>query len=319
MSFDKKVAKHVGTDAAIILSNIEFWQAKNKANNKNFHDGYYWTYNSVSAWSELFDYLTKSQIRRCLDKLESNKYVLTGNYNTSTYDRTKWYCSIREIHLSESSNGFDRSNEPIPYNKPNINTDNKQNINSIPKNQKNDFKAEVEINGLEVDFEIVEGDKLILKNTLEEKEKSSAKKEKDYVLPNEIEVVDPKVVKPRSKRKTKTHEDYSQEVKVCFLDCLDHFPQDLRPNEKESLNWLDTVDKLNRLDGLEFSDISLLVKSVRKDVFWSKNFLSLTKLRSKNKDKVVYWKVFREKFKIEKSKTQNMMELHEQAKRDLGL
>ena len=100
---------------------------------------------------------------------------------------------------------------------------------------------------------------------------------------------------------------------------MDHFPEDLRPNEKEIVGWLDTIEKLNRIDGLEFDDISLLVQAVRKDSFWSKNFLSLTKLRKKNKEKLIYWKVFREKFKIEKSKTQSMMEMHEQAKRDLGL
>lgn len=146
MYFDKSVAKKVGTDAAIILSNIEFWQSKNKANNKNFYDGYFWTYNSVSAWCELFDYLTYAQIRRCLEKLEKSKFIITGNYNSSSYDRTKWYCSIRQFQLLKLANGDVNSNQPIPYNKPNSNTDNK------PKEKKFNFRKELLEFGFEEDL-----------------------------------------------------------------------------------------------------------------------------------------------------------------------
>ena len=82
-TFDDEVAKKVGTDAAIILANIQFWVAKNQANEKHFHDGKYWTYNSVNAYVQLFSYLSKKQIQTCLDKLEKNGYIVCGNYNHS--------------------------------------------------------------------------------------------------------------------------------------------------------------------------------------------------------------------------------------------
>ena len=222
-----------------------------------------------------------------------------------------------------------------------------ESLNFIPQTE-NRFEVEVKAGGVNVDFELNENDLCISDELIGEskwfdeateipkeqidemKSRSDADFRKLYFgdfinesfltkSPNDIEVIDPIQVKPKRKAKVKTHEDYSQEVKTCYLDCVDHFPEDLRPNEKEIVSWLDTIEKLNRIDSIEFDDISLLVQAVRKDSFWSKNFLSLTKLRKKNKDKVVYWKVFREKFKIEKSKTQSMMEMHEQAKRDLGL
>lgn len=133
-----------------------------------------------------------------------------------------------------------------------------------------------------------------------------------------IEVIDPKEVK--SKTKTKKEEDFSFEVRNCYLQCYSLFDADLRPqNNKDTIAWHDTIEKLNRLDKIEFNDIVLITQAARNDVFWKKNFLSLVKLRRKDKDKIPYWKVFKEKFKFEKSKTQSMMEMHNQAKRDLGI
>lgn len=136
MIFDIEVAKDVGTDAAIILSNIEFWQSKNMANKKHFHNDRYWTYNSVSAWCKLFPYLSNAQIRRCLEKLKKGGYIITNNFNNSSYDRTKWYSSNRQIHLSELANGIDKNDKPIP----DVNTINK--LNNIEE-RKAEFKKEV--------------------------------------------------------------------------------------------------------------------------------------------------------------------------------
>lgn len=133
MSFDMNVAKQVGTDAAIILNNIEFWQAKNKANGHNFHDGKYWTYNSMKAWEKLFPYLTKDKIRRYLEKLEALGYISTGRYNESAYDRTKWYSSNRQIDLADSPNEIGESPRPIPDINTDINTDIKQKDTIVSK------------------------------------------------------------------------------------------------------------------------------------------------------------------------------------------
>ena len=68
-----------------------FWIHKNKANGKHFHDGRYWTYNSVQAFSVLFPYWSQSQIKRVLTKLETNGVIHSGNFNTTAQNRTKWY------------------------------------------------------------------------------------------------------------------------------------------------------------------------------------------------------------------------------------
>ena len=132
-SFDVDVAKEYGILCAVILEHMYFWVEKNKANEVHFYDGFYWTYNSVKAFKEQFPYASDKQIRNSIDKLEESGLILTGNYNKSAYDRTKWYALTEkaysilqkgQIDLSKRANGNTQKGEPIP----DINTDINTNI-----------------------------------------------------------------------------------------------------------------------------------------------------------------------------------------------
>lgn len=126
-SFDPEIAKQVGVNAAVIYQNILWWAERNAANNKHNHEGLWWTYNSVSAFAELFPYLTSKQIRTSLDRLEKQGLILSGSFNKSAYDRTKWYAPTRPIgehDLPIGANEIDLKGEPIPV----INTDHKLDI-----------------------------------------------------------------------------------------------------------------------------------------------------------------------------------------------
>lgn len=118
-SFDPDIAQRVGVNAAVLYHNIVWWCAQNAANGHNEHDGRYWTYNSVRAWSELFPYMTAKQIRTSLERLEADGMILSGSYNKSAYDRTKWFCPASQAHLPTKANEIARDGEPIPY----VNTD----------------------------------------------------------------------------------------------------------------------------------------------------------------------------------------------------
>lgn len=128
--FNTEIAKEVGVNAAVILENIAHWVLKNKANNKNFYDGHYWTYNSRTAMTALFPYLSEKQVRYALDALRKADMVLTGNYNKSSYDRTLWYtvsdsCAKKYfpelLDWPKKANELDGVGQPIP----DINTNNK--------------------------------------------------------------------------------------------------------------------------------------------------------------------------------------------------
>lgn len=122
-SFDIEIAKEYGVNCAVILNNIYFWIQKNEANGDHYHDGLYWTFNSVKAFNDLFPYLSEKQIRSALSKLEDGGIIKTGNYNKVAYDRTKWYAITQKgiSILTKRQMEINQTDTPIP----DINTDKK--------------------------------------------------------------------------------------------------------------------------------------------------------------------------------------------------
>lgn len=125
-SFDVELAKEKGIIIAIMLQSFSFWIKHNEANKKNFHEGRYWTYNSLKALEEIFPYLTKRQIEYNLNKMIEDNIIVKGNFNKNQYDRTNWYTltdygkSISHYCEMESTimgNGIHSSVKPIPVNK----------------------------------------------------------------------------------------------------------------------------------------------------------------------------------------------------------
>lgn len=89
--FNTDIAKQYGIVTAIMLDNFYFWISKNKANDKNFYNGRYWTYNTYEALAELFPYLSTRQVRYAIQKMIDNNLIMTDNFNPNKYDRTLYY------------------------------------------------------------------------------------------------------------------------------------------------------------------------------------------------------------------------------------
>jgi len=121
-TFATEDANRYGVDGAIMLHHIRYWVAKNEANDRNFHDERYWTYNSQSAFAKLFPFWTARKIGRLLTKLEEEGAIVSGNFNDKRYDRTKWFTLTNAIdnygslHMSKMTNGLVKSDSPIPDN-----------------------------------------------------------------------------------------------------------------------------------------------------------------------------------------------------------
>lgn len=138
-SFNVKIATEYGIFEAVLIEHLYFWITKNKANDVHFHDGYYWTYNSIKALSGLFPYVSKNTISRALHRLGDEGLVIVGNYNKSPYDRTAWYALTEKAMLllgagSETDNN--RTGNSISQNNEmdNSKTDSDRMDNSISQN-----------------------------------------------------------------------------------------------------------------------------------------------------------------------------------------
>lgn len=146
--FDPQIAQEYGVNAAIIFQNLAYWIEHNRANEANFHDGRYWTYNSVRAFAELFPYLTDKQIRGALKKLEEGGMILVGNYNKSAYDRTRWYALAEkglsiytkgQMNFAYRENENDPEGEPIPDINTDVTTPNKPDIGAPKKEPRHKY------------------------------------------------------------------------------------------------------------------------------------------------------------------------------------
>ena len=111
-----------------------------------------------------------------------------------------------------------------------------------------------------------------------------------------------------SVKKVKT---FSPSIYNCLDNCLKYFPEHLKPKNKNS--WLDTIEKLERIDKIPLQVIEEIVKKTREDSFWGKNFLSINKLRSKDKNGVMYISVFAENIK---SNNKNLNSVHNEEFQD---
>ena len=132
-TFDTDIAQRYGVNEAILLQNLAYWILKNEANDKHFHEGRYWTYNSAEAFAQLFPFWTVNQIRRMLAKLVEEGVLVKGNFNASQYDRTAWYgfadcflqnCKLHFANLQNGSNDIASCNNIIDK-VANINTNSK--------------------------------------------------------------------------------------------------------------------------------------------------------------------------------------------------
>jgi len=94
------------------------------------------------------------------------------------------------------------------------------------------------------------------------------------------------------KPKPKIQKEFSEAVRVCFLNCLDFFPEHYRPQSQKLTNqWMDTIHKLNTIEKIPFESIEAITKWAREG-WWAKNFQSLLKLRKKNSDGIMYLSIF---------------------------
>ena len=84
--------------------------------------------------------MTPRQISYALEKLIDGGLIVTGNYNTSSYDRTLWYALTEKgksilqnckMENTKKENGNPENVKPIPYINTDKKTDEKTNINNM--------------------------------------------------------------------------------------------------------------------------------------------------------------------------------------------
>lgn len=102
------LAVKVGLNEAIILQQFHYWLQRSK----NIHDGYRWIYNSYKEWNKQFPFFSERTLRRAINSLEKQGYIITGNYNKAGFDNTKWYRVNYEKLMDSPRGQNDQTSSP---------------------------------------------------------------------------------------------------------------------------------------------------------------------------------------------------------------
>jgi len=93
MIFQPKLAELLGLNESIIINQIDYWIKKSK----NLIEGSYWVCNTYESWQKQICFLSKSTIKKTIQKLEAMGIIKSGNFNKCKMDKTKWYTIDYEV------------------------------------------------------------------------------------------------------------------------------------------------------------------------------------------------------------------------------
>jgi len=83
------LAVAVGLEESIILQQLHYWLTDEQSGRE--YEGDKWIYNTYKMWHSNFPFLSTKTIGKIFRKLEAQGLIVSGNFNNSSYDRTKWY------------------------------------------------------------------------------------------------------------------------------------------------------------------------------------------------------------------------------------
>ena len=140
----------------------------------------------------------------------------------------------------------------------------------------------------------------------EQKEQSNLVVESSTKSTVSVSVSDSVSDRDREKKEEKT---YPIEVYQVFDACIKFFEENYKPKTDKSKSiWLDSIDKLHRIDGYSYRTIYDIAKKAKADPFWTKQVQSISYLRKNNKNGIKYIVVFSEQFKIKTVTTKEQNE-----------
>lgn len=134
-SFNVQIAKIThSTDEAVFVHRVYYLVMNNEANKRNFHEGKYWTYDSVAALAKVFSFWTPRQIERIIRNCIKFGLIETGNFSDNPCDRRTWYTvsqTVKSIYANGEMDSTEWENE------------NTQTVETIPPNGEMLYKEQL--------------------------------------------------------------------------------------------------------------------------------------------------------------------------------
>lgn len=115
--FNIEIAKEYGLDCAYFLQNIYYWVEKNRAENRNFRNGNYWTYSTIEEFEQHLGCFTKRQLKYIINKLKEADLILIEQFSEGQAYRTYWYALTgKALEILNGKFDYEYSIPPIVEN-----------------------------------------------------------------------------------------------------------------------------------------------------------------------------------------------------------
>lgn len=116
--FNPRLAVEIGLNESIVLQKIHYWIVNNERNGINYHEGRYWTFNSIKKWrDDFFPWWSVDTVKRTFKSLENKELLIVGNFNKKGYDKTKWYTiNYQKLYPNHCNNSLVQ-NAPMEWGK----------------------------------------------------------------------------------------------------------------------------------------------------------------------------------------------------------
>ena len=82
-----ELACEIGLNESIILLQFEFWQSISD----HLYDDKVWFFKSIPEIRQTFRFWSADTVKRAIAAIVKQKFVFTGNFNKSKFDKTTWY------------------------------------------------------------------------------------------------------------------------------------------------------------------------------------------------------------------------------------
>jgi hypothetical protein len=125
ISLHPPLARVFGVNAALIIQQIRYWmgnyqlaeQSRPEDQRYHWHDDRWWVYNTYEQWHrDNFDFWSKRTIQRHINELENKGVLISGEFNKSSGDRTKWYTinfDVLDQLVSENEGTLNPSSQSV--------------------------------------------------------------------------------------------------------------------------------------------------------------------------------------------------------------
>lgn len=133
------LAVKIGLNQALFLQQLHYWLQRSK----NKKEGYHWVYNSLPDWVAQFPFWSESTIKRTLNPLEKAGIIVTGCYNKSNIDKTKWYRINYDHPVFAEDVSSDQETSPSGQSDPTIGSPDSDQVNMTRPSGQSDPVVEV--------------------------------------------------------------------------------------------------------------------------------------------------------------------------------